>query len=187
LDSEILRFERVALSLSVGQTDIARKLMDSAPPATMPDNPAAELRAELELAWVSSAEGSADTSQRHLLQALELGSRHSLVEIFAQAGPAVVQLVTGLPGVRSAFRENILRRSRELHSPSSGEELVDPLTDRELEILSYLPSRFTNSEMAQRCYVSVNTIKTHMTHIYRKLDVANRNGAIRRAQEIGLL
>jgi hypothetical protein len=41
--------------------------------------------------------------------------------------------------------------------------------------------------MAQRCYVSVNTIKTHMTHIYRKLDVVNRSGAIQRAEEIGLL
>jgi LuxR family maltose regulon positive regulatory protein len=187
VDSEILRFERVALSLSVGQPDIARKLMDAVPSHAGPHNPAADLRAELQLAWLSSAEGSTDTTERHLLQALELGGRHSLVEIFVQAGPAIVQLVAGLSCVRTAFRENILRRSRELHAPPPGEELVDPLTDRELEILSYLPSRFTNSEMAQRCYVSVNTIKTHMTHIYRKLDVANRNGAIRRAQEIGLL
>jgi LuxR family transcriptional regulator, maltose regulon positive regulatory protein len=187
LDSEILRFERVAVSLSAGEPDIARKLLDSAPSGTQPDNPAARLRAELELAWISSAEGSTDTTVGHLLHALELGARHSLVEIFVQAGPAIIQLVAGLPGVRTAFGENVLRRSRELLTPPAGEELVDPLTDRELEILSYLPSRFTNSEMAQRCYVSVNTIKTHMTHIYRKLDVANRNGAIRRAQEIGLL
>jgi len=187
LDSEILRFERVALSLSVGRPDMARKLMDSVPSGAEPANPAADLRAELQLAWISSAEGSADDAESHLLQALELGGRHSLVELFVQAGPAIVQLVAELPGVRTAFRETILRRSRELHAPPSGEDLVDPLTDRELEILSYLPSRFTNSEMAQRCYVSVNTIKTHMTHIYRKLDVANRNGAIRRAQEIGLL
>jgi LuxR family transcriptional regulator, maltose regulon positive regulatory protein len=186
-DSEILRFERVALSLSVGQPDIARKLMDAVPSDTDGDNPAADLRTQLQLAWMSSAEGSTDTTERHLLLALEVGGRHSLVEIFVQAGPAIVQLVAGLPGVRTAFRENILHRSRELLAPPSGEGLVDQLTDRELEILSYLPSRFTNSEMAQRCYVSVNTIKTHMTHIYRKLDVANRNGAIRRAQEIGLL
>jgi LuxR family transcriptional regulator, maltose regulon positive regulatory protein len=186
-DSEILLFERVAVSLSLGQPDVARKLIDSAPIKTEPDDPAADLRAEIQLAWLSSAEGSKETAEQHLLQALELGGRHSLVEIFVQAGPAIVQLVAGLPGVRTAFQEAILRRSRELYSPASAQELVDPLTDRELEILSYLPSRFTNSEMAQRCYVSVNTIKTHMTHIYRKLDVANRNGAIRRAQEIGLL
>jgi LuxR family transcriptional regulator, maltose regulon positive regulatory protein len=185
--SEVLRFERVAVALSTGQTDHARKLMNSSLSDAEVDNPAADLRAELQLAWMSSVEGSADTTQIHLLQALELGGRHSLVEIFVQAGSAIVQLVAGLQSNRTAFREAILRRSRELSSPSPGDDLVDPLTDRELEILSYLPSRFTNSEMAQRCYVSVNTIKTHMTHIYRKLDVANRNGAIRRAQEIGLL
>ena len=132
-------------------------------------------------------EGSADTSQLHLLQALELGGRHSLVEIFVQAGPAIVQLVAGLQASGPHFERSSSVAHVSCSSPSPGEELVDPLTDRELEILSYLPSRFTNSEMAQRCYVSVNTIKTHMTHIYRKLDVANRNGAIRRAQEIGLL
>jgi LuxR family maltose regulon positive regulatory protein len=65
--------------------------------------------------------------------------------------------------------------------------MADPLTDREMEILSLLPSRSTNTELAERCYVSVNTIKTHMAHIYRKLDVANRNGAILRAREMGLL
>jgi LuxR family maltose regulon positive regulatory protein len=99
----------------------------------------------------------------------------------------VIQLVAGLRGVEPTFREAILRRSRESSSPPPENELIDPLTDRELEILSYLPSRATNSEMAERCYVSVNTIKTHMAHIYRKLDVINRNGAILRAQEIGLL
>jgi LuxR family maltose regulon positive regulatory protein len=65
--------------------------------------------------------------------------------------------------------------------------MADPLTDREMEILSLLPSRSTNTELAERCYVSVNTIKTHMAHIYRKLDVANRNEAILRAREMGLL
>jgi ATP/maltotriose-dependent transcriptional regulator MalT len=175
------------VALSTGQTDYARKLMDAARSRTGMDNPAADLRAELELAWASSAEGTAEDAQTHLSRALELGGRHSLVETFVQAGPTVVQLVKGLPGVPTAFREAIVRRSREAGSSRPGGELVDPLTDRELEILSYLPSRFTNSEMAQRCYVSVNTIKTHMTHIYRKLDVVNRSGAIRRAQEIGLL
>ncbi len=186
-DSDILEFELVALALSAGQTDHARKLIDGAPSRTRVDNPAAELRMELELAWASSAEGTMADARRHLSRALEIGARHSLVETFVQAGPAVVALVQGLPGVPSAFRGAVVRRAREASSSRPGGELVDPLTDRELEILSYLPSRFTNSEMAQRCYVSVNTIKTHMTHIYRKLDVVNRNAAIRRAQEIGLL
>ena len=56
-----------------------------------------------------------------------------------------------------------------------------------MEVLSYLPSRLTNAELAERCFVSVNTIKTHMAHIYQKLAVPNRNEAIARARELGLL
>jgi LuxR family maltose regulon positive regulatory protein len=186
-ESEILRFERVAVALSMGQPDLARKIMGAPPTDTDSGNPAAAVRVMLQLAWASSVEGSPDDSQRYLAEAMELGEQHSLVEMFVQSGPAVIRLVAGLRGVNSAFRKAILRRSRESASPSPGSELIDPLTDRELEILSYLPSRATNSEMAERCYVSVNTVKTHMAHIYRKLDVVNRNGAIRRAQEIGLL
>jgi LuxR family maltose regulon positive regulatory protein len=45
----------------------------------------------------------------------------------------------------------------------------------------------TTAEIAQRCYVSINTVKTHVTHIYRKLDVADRSAAIERATQLGLV
>jgi LuxR family maltose regulon positive regulatory protein len=118
---------------------------------------------------------------------MAMGERHSLVEAFAQAGPELIRLVARSRVPRPEFRDAILRRSRETDSRWHQETLIDPLTDRELEILSYLPGRSTNAEMAERCYVSVNTIKTHMAHIYRKLNAVNRNGAISRAQELGLL
>ena len=66
-------------------------------------------------------------------------------------------------------------------------DLADPLTERELEILAYLPSRITTTELAARCYVSVNTVKTHIAHIYQKLEVSSRGDAITRATELGLL
>jgi LuxR family maltose regulon positive regulatory protein len=56
-----------------------------------------------------------------------------------------------------------------------------------MEVLTYLPSRLTNAELAERCFVSVNTIKTHMAHIYQKLAAPNRTEAIARARELGLL
>jgi LuxR family maltose regulon positive regulatory protein len=61
------------------------------------------------------------------------------------------------------------------------------LTARELELLEYLPTRLTSREIAARWYVSVNTIKTHMAHLYRKLGVADRSSAISRAHELGWL
>ena len=140
------------------------------------------------LAWLADADGSADDARTHLAEAMAEAERHVLVEVFVRAGSTVLRLISGHPDMqRSTFGQRILKRAREVSSPSPGEDLVDPLTDRELEILSYLPSRYTNTELAEHFYVSVNTIKTHMAHIYRKLEVANRNGAITRAREIGVL
>ena len=96
-------------------------------------------------------------------------------------------MISDLSDTDSAFRRQILRRSQAFTSPSPGNELVEPLTTREIEILSYLPSRLSNTELADHFYVSVNTIKTHMAHIYRKLGVTNRNGAVARAQNLGVL
>jgi LuxR family maltose regulon positive regulatory protein len=138
-------------------------------------------------AWLADAEGSFDESRGHLAAALAVAGPHSLVESFVRAGPTIIRMVAENNDGQSALRDRILSRAREVALPAPDADLVDPLTDRELEILSYLPSRFTNTELADHFYVSVNTIKTHMAHIYRKLDVANRNGAIARGRELGIL
>jgi LuxR family maltose regulon positive regulatory protein len=65
--------------------------------------------------------------------------------------------------------------------------LIEPLTDRELEVLQELAKGLTNPEIAERLMVSLNTIKTHTKNIYAKLEVRNRTEAVMRAQELGLL
>lgn len=72
-------------------------------------------------------------------------------------------------------------------APDANDRLPEPLTERELEILAYLPDHATAGEIAERCYVSVNTLKTHTAHIYRKLEVSGRSAAIVRARELGLI
>ncbi len=65
--------------------------------------------------------------------------------------------------------------------------LVDPLSEREMSILRYLPSRLSNREIGDELYVSLNTVKSHLKTIYRKLDVDRRDEAVRRARQLGLL
>jgi LuxR family maltose regulon positive regulatory protein len=65
--------------------------------------------------------------------------------------------------------------------------LSDVLTERELAILRYLPTIMSNREIARQLYVSVNTVKTHLKQMYRKLGVASRRDAIVRARELHLL
>ena len=65
--------------------------------------------------------------------------------------------------------------------------LRDPLTERELRVLRYLPTNLTTREIADEMYVSVNTVKTHTRHLYDKLAVTRRGDAVARARELGLL
>jgi LuxR family maltose regulon positive regulatory protein len=63
----------------------------------------------------------------------------------------------------------------------------EALTEREITVLRYLQSMLSNEEIAAKLFVSVNTVKTHVRHIYRKLDVSHRRDAVRRARDAHLL
>jgi LuxR family maltose regulon positive regulatory protein len=65
--------------------------------------------------------------------------------------------------------------------------VIEPLSPRERAVLRLLPTMMSNQEIAGELYVSVNTIKTHLKAIYRKLDVADRREAVRRARMLELL
>jgi DNA-binding CsgD family transcriptional regulator len=69
----------------------------------------------------------------------------------------------------------------------SSKRLEDPLSERELEVLSLLASGRTNSEVARDLFVSVGTVKSHTGNIYRKLDARNRAEALARAREFKVL
>jgi len=65
--------------------------------------------------------------------------------------------------------------------------LRDELSDAELRVVRYLPSNLTASEIASELVVSTNTVRTHMRHIYAKLDAHTRSEAVARARELGLV
>jgi LuxR family maltose regulon positive regulatory protein len=66
-------------------------------------------------------------------------------------------------------------------------ELRDELSDAELRVLRYLPSNLKVPEIAAELFVSANTVRTHLRHIYAKLDTHTRSEAVARARDLGLL
>lgn len=72
-------------------------------------------------------------------------------------------------------------------SVASDGSLIDPLTPREREVLGLLTEFLTTEEIASSMFVSVNTVRTHVRNILRKLDASRRNEAVRRAWALGLL
>ena len=65
--------------------------------------------------------------------------------------------------------------------------LLDELSAAELRVIRYLPSNLKAPEIAAELFVSTNTIRTHLRHIYAKLDAHGRAEAVARARELGLL
>jgi len=181
-----LAVERAAAYLTLGRVDEAVKALEALPTPAVAERPLAAVERLTMLAWLAARQGRPDVD-RLLDQALGQAEPHSLVEVFVRAGPPVVDLLAHRPGARNGFCGRVLRRARLVHDADAPDALAEALTDRELEILQHLPSRMTNAELADRCYVSLNTMKTHVARIYRKLDVANRTEAIDRARELGLL
>ena len=69
----------------------------------------------------------------------------------------------------------------------SGQALVEPLSQRELEVLHLMALGKTNQEIAQQLVVAPGTVKAHAASIYRKLDVTNRTEAVARARQLSIL
>ena len=125
-----------------------------------------------------------------LAEALALAEPDDACGPFVAAGPAVRSALTVLisPSSRCAgFAARILDRfDGRLPRPASAQPAA-LLTDSELAVLRFLPSHMTNQEIAESLFLSINTIKTHLSSAYRKLGVANRRQAIAQGRRLELL
>ncbi|GAA1956124.1 LuxR C-terminal-related transcriptional regulator [Microbacterium deminutum] len=180
-----LSFEDVAGVLAAGDASAARARLQAMPGQEI-TSPAHTVERDILLSWLSDLEGRPSESRRLLSAALAAAEGEELIHPFLRAGAYIEGLLLAMPGQPTGFRRVILGRFTPSTHRQAG-QLTEPLTARELELLAYLPSRLTNAELAARCFVSVNTVKTHMAHIYRKLDAGGRDAAIARARELGLL
>lgn len=73
------------------------------------------------------------------------------------------------------------------HTPQADWNLIEPLSEREFEVLTLVADELSNREIADKLFISVATVKWYLTHIYSKLGVQNRTLAIIRARQLNLL
>jgi LuxR family maltose regulon positive regulatory protein len=164
---------------------------DSLRGAETSDHPRLRAAAGIVVALAADAIGDEERALTCLEDALLAAAPFGLLRPFL-AEPALAALVarrvdrgTAVP----TFAVDILERLRGTPADERARQRgrLEPLTERERTMLRYLASALSNAEIANELYVSVNTVKTHQRAVYRKLGVAGRREAVRRARALGLL
>jgi LuxR family maltose regulon positive regulatory protein len=148
-------------------------------------------------AMAFQARGEPDEALTKLEQALILAESGGFVRVFVDEGPPMAhllyttlsreiapdytrRLLAAFPGEESGQTEPPI-------SQASESDLIEPLSDRELEVLQLIAEGFTNREIGERLFLSLNTVKAHTRNIYGKLDTHNRTQAVARARAFGIL
>ena len=153
-------------------------------------------------ALAHEAKGDTPTAFERLEQALALAEPEGFVRLFIDEGAPMEKLLTkmkeegGMPALSEA--KGMKGYIQKLHAAFSQQNdflpsalipqlLVEPLSERELEVLQLVAQGLSNREIAERLYLALPTVKGHNRNIYSKLQVNRRTEAVARARELGLL
>jgi LuxR family transcriptional regulator, maltose regulon positive regulatory protein len=147
-------------------------------------------------ALAHQAQGDIPAAITSLERALTLAQPEGYVQVFVDEGLPVADLLARMNGSREGGRRQayIHKLLAAFGTPQaiqplafSPQPLVEPLSERELEVLKLLGTELSGPEIARELTVSLNTVRTHTKNIYGKLGVNNRRAAVRRAEELDLL
>lgn len=139
--------------------------------------------------------GCFDCALEILARAVRSAEKDGWVRLFVDLGPDMERLLAQLAqrGVSPHFVGSLLAAFPDGHAvPSppfktSSQALVEPLSERELEVLDLLAQRYSNKEIAAQLFIASSTVKRHTLNIYRKLEVSDRREAVARAADLSLL
>lgn len=147
------------------------------------------LKAMVLQAVAYGAKGEIDTAVDLLADALALAEPGGFVRLFVDEGPTMFQLlsVANSRGLAPAYTARLLAAFPPTAVRGAQSSLVEPLSDRELEVLRLVAQGLSNQEIGERLFLALDTVKGHNRRIYDKLGVQRRTEAIARARELGLL
>jgi LuxR family maltose regulon positive regulatory protein len=125
-----------------------------------------------------------------LQRAMMLAGPEGYVRVFVDEGPPMTALLKTAAnhGIRPDYSRRLLAGASGAGYGGRVEQaLIEPLSERELDVLRLLATDLDGPAIARELIVSLNTMRTHTKNIYAKLAVTNRRAAVRRAADLGLL
>ncbi|MCQ4347044.1 LuxR C-terminal-related transcriptional regulator [Pseudomonas stutzeri] len=186
------------LQRHLGQPAVARQIL-----ADLREQAEAERNRRLQLdLWLLDAALQRDRGEQSaalacLDEALQLAAEHGFAQLLQHEGRELVELFRQLlqpPARRQAGLERPLPPRERLTALLGGigadgnaHALLEPLTRRELDVLRRMARGQTNQQLAEGLFVSLSTVKTHINNLFRKLEVGDRDAALRAARELRLL
>lgn len=144
-------------------------------------------------------QGDRPAALAHLERALTLAEPEGYVRLFVDDGAGMARLLgeAAARGITPAYTGQLLAAfAAEPHAPAgeitqpaaaASSPLIEPLSQRELEILRLFQTELSGPEIAQQLVVALSTVRSHTKSIYGKLNVNSRRAAVRRAVELGLI
>lgn len=141
------------------------------------------------LALAHQTRGDIPAALAPLERALTLAEPEGYVRMFVDEGPTMLALLekAAKHGVAPTYVRQLLTVfGKAEDKPPVNQSLIDPLSERELEVLRLLGTDLTGPEIARQLIVSLSTLRTHTKNIYTKLGVNSRRTAVRRAEELDL-
>ncbi len=144
------------------------------------------------------AQGYSSQADEALERSLILAEPEGYVRMFVDMGPPITRLLYRATsrGVTPEYAGKLLAACDADKSASqapsivpevTSSSLVEPLSERELEVLDLIAEGLSNREVAERLYISLRTVKWHASNIYGKLSVKNRTQAVAKARALGIL
>jgi len=191
--AELLALARVQLTLA--RVDAAAEVLGPLVAMARAQSLVAVLVEALALqAQANATSGKEPMALEMLGEALQLGEAGGLFRRFVDLGPPLAALLrlAARHGISVQYVARLLAAFARREEPGPGpaapaQPLLDPLSDRELEVLGLVAQGLSNREIAERLFVTVSTVKSHTNHIFGKLNTRSRTEAVAKARELGLL
>ena len=139
-------------------------------------------------ALVLLAQGEKKVAVERVERAVELAAPQEYRRAFLDEGQQIANLLPKTRHVAPAFIDELLIAFRSQDAPTNQMDgLIDPLTEREQEVLGLVAKGLSNREIAEALFITLGTVKKHLNNTFSKLDVKSRTQAITRGRELGLL
>ncbi|MEM8676721.1 MAG: LuxR C-terminal-related transcriptional regulator [Cyanobacteria bacterium P01_G01_bin.67] len=138
---------------------------------------------------VYQAQNRIDLALKQLERLFSLSHPQFYLRYWLDAAPSMSQLLNcaAKESIYPSYIKYLQSNLGEIKSEPKTQDLINPLSDRELEILHHIAMGMSNKEISQKLFISLATVKWHSSNIYGKLSVKNRNQAVVEARKLNIL